>query len=302
MELRKLTEEDLKNNIGLLSYAYNTNKDLYPLFFEYEYDGDVKYLYCYDNWFNILCKKSDKQLKHYQFALDDEYELLYSGYEDFYVDHKSNDYDTIIDILKRMYLVINCGKKEESKFLKDGYINFTQVKYDKPESLSMIFPTFYIENKKVYKEFLNKPLYYIYKKRFGSPITYIKQCVEYSDEPIFFNVTSIKEFGLANVLKQGAVSLQKNSTINRYFKVPFNSDILNCIYTFFSSNFYDEEALDDVVRSRGFYYEIPNFVLDYYNGSNKRLHEYKELALAIKEYYKQNNMVLVMNLDRGVNL
>jgi hypothetical protein len=99
MELRKLTEDDLKNNSGLLSYAYNTNKDLFPLFFEYEYDGDVKYLYCYDNWFTILCKKSDKQLKHYQFALDDEYELLYSGYEDFYVDHKSNASDTIIDIL-----------------------------------------------------------------------------------------------------------------------------------------------------------------------------------------------------------
>ena len=66
MELRKLTEDDLKNNSGLLSYAYNTNKDLFPLFFEYEYDGDVKYLYCYDNWFTILNKKSDKQLKYYQ--------------------------------------------------------------------------------------------------------------------------------------------------------------------------------------------------------------------------------------------
>lgn len=303
MELRKLTEEDLKNNIGLLSFAYNTNKDLYPLFFEYEYDGDVKYLYCYDNWFTILCKKSDKQLKYYQFALDDEYELLYSGYEDFYVDHSEELADVIVSDIYNLSFALVYGKAEVSNGVLDGYVAFTQTKPD-DSTLSFAYSTYYDERRKIYKSYLQQAYLYYYTDCNHKRTKYLRQEVEYDLQPSFFYSISIKEYGLSEVLKQGPVRLQKSGKVNRYFKLPFNSDKLNNAFSFFAPFYkiYTQEQFYKMIEDNGFLIEIPEFVLDYYNGNNKRSDEYKELALAIKEYYKQNNMVLVMNLDRGVNL
>lgn len=300
MELRELSLDDLKQNSYLLAYAYETNADLFPCFFEYEYEGITKYLYCFDNWFTILKKIDNKKIDYCGFSLNADFELMHTGYENFYVAHNLNGFDTIVDHSNNMYYVIRCGKEENSNNLQDGYITFTQTKIDKAESLAMIYSTFYIENKKIFKEYMKKPHYYYLKKRFHKPEIYLRKDVDYSETPIFFNMLCIREYGLSNVLKNGSISLQKRNNVTRYFKLPFKNEFLNGIFASFSSDFYDEESFEEMIKGNGFFTDIPDYVIDFYNSNNKQFEEYKILADAIKSYYNKNNKLLVLNLDREV--
>ncbi len=121
---------------------------------------------------------------------------------------------------------------------------------------------------------------------------------EFNSEEIGYTLTAIKDYGLLNVIVNGAYNLQKSNQVVRYIKTPFvhkNGDYAD-LWPFTKQ--ITTEELHELIKSYGFENVIPQVYLDFYNGQIPVVNELKSLVNEMKELEKSEDdrKCLIMQL------
>ncbi len=121
---------------------------------------------------------------------------------------------------------------------------------------------------------------------------------EFNQDELGYTISAIKDYGLMNVILNGAYNLQKTDRVVRYVKTLFvNKDGNYADFWPFSRQITPED-LDEIIKSYGFETNIPPAYLDFYNGNIPVVRELQSLISEIieLEHSEDNRKCLRMQL------
>lgn len=241
--------------------------DLSGEFYSYTYGGKERYLYSLNGNYTAL-EIDENYLLYTNFCLDEDYRLVYVEYDDFFAYLGNNN--KLLLSMEEDYI------SHSIEFNKDLIVHYQyNVKTD--EKLFMTYQYNYQERQSIYEGLLKEPfiIQFINNK---DTEQYIR--IMFKQGYLSYDLLTIREFGLLKFMKQGSFVLQNKKTINRYFKTlkQFSNGV--CMTLWGVTKPSTLRSIKDKIKEKGFYTEIPTYVLNYYN--DHEIEEFKMLASAIK--------------------
>ncbi len=106
---------------------------------------------------------------------------------------------------------------------------------------------------------------------------------EFKEEETGYTLTAIKDYGLIDVILNGAYNLQKTNQVVRYVKSSYVSKDGNYFDLWPLSKQLTPEELDEIIKSYGFDINIPDTYLDFYNDNIPVVREIRSLVEEMKE-------------------
>lgn len=120
---------------------------------------------------------------------------------------------------------------------------------------------------------------------------------EFDSDQIGYKLVAIKDYGIFDVITQGAYNLQKEDSIIRYVKAFYSRKDGSFVDIWPLSSHVDTETLKSLISSYGFRTEIPRELLEVYNRDNRLVLEIQDLASQIKELGKCDDEEMCMILE-----
>ena len=263
MKLVLMTQEEIDNYYFLVEQIEYLYGEVAGDFYSYCYKGQKRWLYACENNFTILGIDGDYIL-YTSFCLDQNNQLIYAEYDDFYaylndrnrmVLSKENEYIShSLQVSKRLQTFEDDGR--------DGLIVYYQHNENTDEQLFISYKCMYQENGKIYPS----SFCYSFSIQFehkGKVTHYIQFMID--SRYFSFDLITIREFGLLDFMKKGAVALQKGTSIKRYFKTIQQLEDGTCVTLWGIAKPYLLDEIKSIIESKGFSFEVPEYVLNYYN-------------------------------------
>ncbi|MBQ8659392.1 MAG: hypothetical protein IJ475_00945 [Bacilli bacterium] len=292
MLLRKLSIEEINKMSELIDLIVSLYEVASPNFYEYEFNGMKRYLYREDNYCTILYLDGDGIL-YTSFCLDENYDLCYMEFDTFNASKGNPDqvWQEGSDIMESLIYTKNSNTKPEDFY--DGVVCYTQTKVDTGESLSAYYETFYSNDGKLGPINFKRLKSYFYQK--GKKV-YSFVCSRIEPNTLFYEIITIKEFGLIDVLSKGSCALQMDPCMNRFFKLPRlpKGKASITLSPFYQT--YTTSQMDDIFKKCGFKTSVPDYLIDYYNREYEEQEEYEVLSSAIKQYDEIHQDIMKLNL------
>ncbi len=302
VNLEKMNVEELNNNQFLTNQIMDLYGEVSGDFFSYCYNGEERWLYRDDLYCTILGLDGEYVL-YTSFMIDEEYNLFYMDFDDFIVSRSRNGEMLLWQEGSPIAESLAMQKRSKRASINDldGLITHYQVNFATKEELIIAYKTLYKEKQEFFQSNFLKPLAFSFIND-GK----VEQYLEFTTniDNLSYDLITIREYGLTQFLQNGSYALQKDKSITRYFKIRGQKSDGTCLlfYPFFKG--YTLEEMDALITQKGFKRDVCDNMLDYYNGNYLECDEYKELALAIKNYVnstgKEKN--LVKSIKRNVNV
>lgn len=279
--LRKMTTDEINEKPFLINQINDIYHRVDNSFFEYTYEGETRWLYSCGQHCTILAIDGE-YIAYASFMLDDEYNLIFMEFDDFdvyrHIDGRlmvSGEKSNTADALSMM--------KRETLSPDDlnGIIMHQQINKSTGEEMVVAYLCAYRDSKIYFPFNFKKPFFIAFLK--GNKKTkYL--LYETTTEYYSYDIITIKEFGLIEFLKNGSYTLQKDDTIQRYFKTKHENRYGDCILLYPFSHPFKIGEMDEIIESKGFTRNVNSNVIGYFNGSFKEKDEFYALVDAIKIY------------------
>lgn len=281
INIRKMSIDEIKQKPFLISQIYDLYSTVDDAFFEYSYNGEDRWLYSCGQTLTIIALEGE-YIAYSTFKVDDDYNLVYMEYDGFdvyrhtdgslVVSDEGSNVSEALSMLKR-------GNVEDGEL--NGIIMHHQINKKSGEDMVVAYLTPYRESKIFYPFNFKKPFFVCFIK--GNKKK--KYLIYETDSDYFsYDIITIKEFGLREVLMNGSYTLQRGDSIIRYFKVKHENSVGSSILLMPFSHPYKLEEIDNLIKEKGFTREVGENTLGYFNGEYPERDEVFELIDAIKRY------------------
>lgn len=266
-------------------------------YYKLNVDGKEYILHRLDQYFTLL---SNNGLEVHNFVVDDNYNITGLAIDDkffYYIDGRLVSKDKNSGMLESISLV-----KRNNGNDYDGYNGYVQhVQYDPNSDYRIIqsFQHMYNPEERIYDMHLKNPLSIVIEEHASKTDSgeaksksesFIKSDYDIHDDPIGFNIATIKEYGLRNFLKNGSYSLQKKDTITRYYRVLKVLKNGYAVTLFPLCRQYTQDEIYSVIEKNGFNKGVSELLLDVYNNDYELLALYQEVVATIKEVEMSNDI------------
>lgn len=283
IKLEKLSVEEINKQPSYIDQIMSLyDNDLSGEFFKYVFNGQERWLYRVDGYCTILMNDGEYIYYTSFYVNNDDYSIPYMEFDEF---SAGVDNDEVLlwkegDHISESLRTVNRNELANN----DGYTGLIvhhQRNSETGEDMLVSYQNQYREDGRIFSCNLRTPFVICFVN--GNKVT--KYLNFRTNRDYFsYDVITIKEYGLSEFLKNGSYALQGDYEIRRYFKVLFQKEDGTCILGVPIFHPYKEEEMQQMIKDRGFRLEIPQYVLDYYNGEYEESLEYKELALALKDF------------------
>ncbi len=306
IKVKEMSELEMHKYGVIFQCVFDLFNDFEGVYFKIEVNGQEKILQRKDNLCVLYTLEDEKTVSYEMFCLDEEYNVSQAGFDDyeltmygdlFTVQERNSSIVQSLKLYKRTDGVDNDGY--------DGLIIFVQYDIKKKTRITLTYQQIFDKENSIYyyaKErmplqvvieygvFVNDgDVYRVLKKD-----RYIR--ADISSDNYYYDLITIKEYGLINFLKHGSYELQKQNEIVRYIKFRRTNENNQAIFSIPIYQ-YSWDEMADKIRKKGFATKIPDYLYETYNGGNQVLNEYKEVAEFLKEYEKTPpNAIIKLNL------
>lgn len=290
ISVRDFDEKDVKRYLSVFDCINDLYDDYGGMYYILDIDGKEKVLHRTYNIFTILSLSFDGSIDYSIFTINEDYEVIDAGFENF----ETHVIEGKLVVQKRETCFTEClsFSKRENGVDNDGYdgiIVYSQ--YDPKLDIRAVITYQQMYNGecgRIYQSHIEVPFTYaletnIVNKRHSRQHTYIKGEYRYDKSPHIFNIATIKDYGLMSFLEKGAISLQQNNKITRYYKVLAYSPQKYAITGFPFTRQYNSNEMKELFKSYGFNDSIPTYLLDLYNGEYEEMNLFKEISCVIKD-------------------
>lgn len=283
INLRKMTIKEINEKPFLINQINDLYGTVEASFFEYTYNDEVRWLYSYGQHCTIVAING-KYIDYASFMVDDDYNLTYMEYDDFCVYHQGDEGLVVLDEGSNVSESLSMlRRKTMNDSEQDGVIIHKSINNKTYEQMVVAYLCVYRDQEYYFPFNFEKPFFVAFLKGRKKE----KYLLYETDSDYFsYDVITIKEFGLLDVLRNGSFTLQKEESIRRYFKVRYENKVGDCVLLMPFSRPMKIEELDKLIESKGFKREVGKNTLDYYNGLIKEKDEFYALVEAIKEHDK----------------
>lgn len=293
-KLKELTDNDVLRHELSIRCAYQVHGDVVGTFYLLDKDGKESILHNVDNIFMII-DELDGKVSYTMFAVDDNFELSDLGYPEFEFHLLDNEYVFLDRETGNSYsIALNERVDGEDVDGYNGYVRFTQFNPDTKERTTITFQHMYSQGRMVSPFHTKKPFQVIFQSnvkitkkgefKSNKKKQYIAKTFSVYDDKLGYDISTIKDYGLNEFMEKGSYALQDNErSITRYYKILYVTDSLYAATGFPFTRQYSLEDMIDMLKMRGFGYEIPQQYMDIYNGRDELLNEVKQLIEEIKK-------------------
>ena len=312
-KLKELTDDDVLRHEAAIRCAYQVYGDVEGVFYLVDADGEEVILHNSENVFMLIHDK-DNKVRYTMFGVDENFELSDLGYPKFEY-HVMDGEKVFLDRETGKSFSIALTERSDGEDVDgyNGYVRFTQFNPESKERATITFQHM-INNRGMVSPFhIRKPFQIMFQSnvrinrkgelKCKGKKSYIAKNFNIYDDELGYNLATIKDYGLDEFFNQGSYSLQKNErSITRYYKILYVTDNLYAVTGFPFTRQYSLEDMIEMLKERGFCYEIPQEYLDVYNGNDELLNSIKELIEEIKKHltYEDEPYVLEMR-DKNAN-
>lgn len=285
IKLEKLSLEEINTQPSYIDQIMSLfDNDISGNFYKYTYNGTERWLYELDGYCTILGNDGEYILYTSFYVNKDDYSIPYMEFDEFCagVDDGEmllwkND-DTISESLRTV--------NRSAQANNDGYsglIVHHQRNTESGDEILVSYQNQYREDGHIFSCNLKNPFVVCFIDGKTHKVTsYLN--FKTNRDYMSYDVITIKEYGLSEFLANGSFALQRSHEINRYFKILHQKKDGTCIIGVLVNRAIKTEEMEQMIKDKGFRLEVPEYVINYYNGGYEECDEYKELALALREY------------------
>ena len=310
----ELTSEDVQKYQPIFQACYELFQSVNGVYYKINIDGEEKILHRVENLFTIF--ELDENVVGYQmFTVDDNYQIADVAFDDYEM-HPQGD--------RRVFQRREDGMTECLDFFErpngpdnegyNGMICYVQYNPTNDMRVMIMYQQNIYSNKARIYEFHTRVPFQIkiekhvllrdkgVKLPFCSK-TYIKRTFDYRDEPLFYTLATLKDYGVGATIGQDVVSLQGSNDITRYYRELFITKNYQAISLFPFCNQYKIEEIKEYLESLGFNTSIPKLLVDYHNNELPEIRTYQELSDLLKpieetkDYTNGSPVVLKFTMD-----
>lgn len=310
----ELTSEDVQKYQPIFQACYELFQSVNGVYYKINIDGEEKILHRVENLFTIF--ELDENVVGYQmFTVDDNYQVADVAFDDYEMHPQGN---------RRVFQRREDGMTECLDFFErpngpdnegyNGMICYVQYNPTNDMRVMIMYQQNIYNNKtKIYEFHTRVPFQIKIEKHvllrdkgvklpFCSK-TYIKRTFDYRDEPLFYTLATLKDYGVGATIGQDVVSLQGSNDITRYYRELFITKNYQAISLFPFCNQYKIEEIKEYLESLGFNTSIPKLLVDYHNDELPEIRTYQELSDLIKpieetkDYTNGSPVVLKFTMD-----
>ncbi len=290
----ELTSEDVKKYQPIFQACYELFQSVNGVYYKININGEEKILHRVDNLFTIF--ELDGNVVGYQmFTIYDNYQVADVAFDDYEMHPQGN---------RRVFQRREDGLTECLDFFArpngpddegyNGLISYVQYNPQKDMRTIIMYQQNINDNSKHIYEFHTRVPFQIkiekhvllrdkgIKLPFCSK-TYIKRTFDYRDEPTYYTLATMKDFGVGATIGQDVVSMQGSYDITRYYREIFVTPNYHAISLFPFCSQYKIEEINEYLKSQGFNTSIPKLLMDYHNGEVPEVKQYQELADFMKD-------------------
>ena len=310
----ELTSEDVQKYQPIFQACYELFQSVNGVYYKINIDGEEKILHRVENLFTIF--ELDENVVGYQmFTVDDNYQVADVAFDDYEMHPQGN---------RRVFQRREDGMTECLDFFErpngpdnegyNGMICYVQYNPTNDMRVMIMYQQNIYNNKtKIYEFHTRVPFQIKIEKHvllrdkgvklpFCSK-TYIKRTFDYRDEPLFYTLATLKDYGVGATIGQDVVSLQGSNDITRYYRELFITKNYQAISLFPFCNQYKIEEIKEYLESLGFNTSIPKLLVDYHNNELPEIRTYQELSDLLKpieetqDYTNGSPVVLKFTMD-----
>ena len=310
----ELTSEDVQKYQPIFQACYELFQSVNGVYYKINIDGEEKILHRVENLFTIF--ELDENVVGYQmFTVDDNYQVADVAFDDYEM-HPQGE--------RRVFQRREDGMTECLDFFErpngpdnegyNGMICYVQYNPTNDMRVMIMYQQNIYSNKARIYEFHTRVPFQIkiekhvllrdkgVKLPFCSK-TYIKRTFDYRDEPLFYTLATLKDYGVGATIGQDVVSLQGSNDITRYYRELFITKNYQAISLFPFCNQYKIEEIKEYLESLGFNTSIPKLLVDYHNNELPEIRTYQELSDLLKpieetqDYTNGSPVVLKFTMD-----
>ena len=289
-------------DIPIYREVFNTISDLFDTYagtyYKLDVDGKEYILHRLDQYFTLLSKK-DKGYDIKTFVVDEDYNISGLAIDDkffYYLEGKLVSKDKNTGVLESISLV-----KRNDGTDYDGYNGYVQhVQYEAKSDIRIVqsFQHMYNPEERIYDMHLKNPLSIVIEEHASKTDKFIKCEYDIHDDPIGFNIATIKDYGLVEFMKKGSYSLQEKDTITRYYKVLKVLSNGGAVTLFPLCRQYNQDEIYSIIERYGFSRDVSELLLEVYNNDYSLLKLYQEVAKKLKEVELSDEIVtLELSVD-----
>ncbi len=290
----ELTYKDIKKYQPIFQACYDLFQNVDGVYYKISINEEEKILHRNENLFTIF--ELEENVVNYQmFAIDENYQVSDIAFDDYEM-HTQNNRKVFQSRKDGMTECLDLFERPNGPD-NDGYngmICYVQYNPTNDMRVMIVYQQNIYNNKtKIYEYHTRVPFQIKIEKHvlardkgiklpFCSK-TYIKRTFDYRDEPTYYKLATMKEFGIEAAISQNVVSLQGSINITRYYRELLISKNYQAISLFPFCNQYKIEDLNNYLESYGFKTSIPKLLMDYHNDELPEVKIYQELANLMKE-------------------
>lgn len=290
---------ELIPNIMNHVYEYFGEKEL--IIYAVLDDNEISFIVC-DNYNCIYIKKEYNTYSITPFKLkeDKSIGMIKLGDNSFFYSDEGIIY--MVDKTKREHMV---GTKALSHEDIDGYDGFVYYVQYNPENDTMCD----IRYQQMYRTVDGKPHIYSFHTKTIDVLSIDEQYsqkgadkqgfltgtskyftkYEFNSEEIGYTLSAIKDYGVLEVLLNGAYNLQKSNKVVRYVKTSYVQKDGNYFDLWPFARQLNPEQLQELIKQYGFEIAIPSQLLDFYNDDIPIVRELQKLVSEIHELDKSDD-------------
>ncbi len=322
IELVKFTkekEEQYRNVMPYLieeldKYEESTGKEETLRYLLMSVDGEERLVQFINNCCVIFYFKNDVLITRYM-ELDENYRVKHASYEGYEI-VESDDNLLIVDaetgVIQDFDYSLNDGKDA------DGYNAtglYTQYNQDTDSKLHLVYRLIDRKDGKMYSFHLNDPYKIIFmddastldetdKINFKTMRAYAKYEFDYELHNPYYNLVTVREHGLLKTMNEGAGNIQQVNPLTRYFRINGADGKGNLKINFAFGEFLSPEQLKEEMDKHQFRMEVPEYMIEIYNGEDVSYFVdccvAQTISMVDKDYQKQTGQSLLY-VNKGSN-
>ena len=290
----ELTSEDVQKYQPIFQACYELFHSVNGVYYKINIDDEEKILHRIENLFTIF-DLEDKVVGYQMFTVDDNYQVADIAFDDYEMhpqgkrqvfQRREDNLTECLDFFERPN-----GPDDEGY---NGLISYVQYNPNNDmRTIIMYQQNIYNNQNRIYEFHTRVPFQIKIEKHvllrdkgiklpFCSK-TYIKRTFDYRDEPTYYTLATIKDYGVGATIGKDVVSLQGSYDITRYYRELFVSSNYHAISFFPFCSQYKIEEINAYLTSLGFNTSIPKLLIDYHNHELPEVKTYQELADLMKE-------------------
>jgi len=219
-------------------------------------------------------------------------DLLYTRYleldENYRVKHACYEgYEVVEDENKLLIIDCETGIIQDFDYNLNGYTDeegynatamYSQYDQKKDTKLYLIYPLIDRKDGRMYSMHLNEPTRLIFLNNASKQVNkeinfkkmqaYVKYDFDYDAAYPYYNLVTVREYGVLRTMQEGAANLQMVNPLTRYFRMNGLDSNNRIKVSFALGEYLTPEQIDDKLKEHKYKKEVPDYIIDMYNGDN----------------------------------